>query len=85
MATVRTTVVRHVHEVGEHLARDCGQHVVGLEDRDCELRGFFTTAGANPTQATTKQRTPRGVVRAVGKRTPSRLDRIPEPTEFVNK
>ena len=82
LGTVRTTVVRHVHHVGEHLGGDCDQKVVSAEDRDRELRRFFPTVGAESSEAPSQQCPSRGVVRPKGKRPSCRHDPIPEAIEF---
>ena len=85
MPNVRPAVVSDVHEIGHDLAGDCREHIVGLEDRQCQLRRFFPTIGTCPTEAPGKDRTPRGVVRSDRESLPCHLDPIPEPPELVEE
>ena len=85
MGTVRTTVVRHVHHVGEHLAGDCDQKVVSAEDRDRELRRFFPTVCADSSKTPGEESAPRRVVRAKVQRPACGLSSIPEPVELEEK
>ena len=66
-----------------HLTRNCRPETSSAqEDRDCEFRRFFPTIGTCPTEATGKDRTTRGIVRADSQSPSCRHDRIPEAIEF---
>ena len=82
---VRPAVVRDVHKLTHDLARDYDQHVVGLDNGNRELRGFFPTVGTNATQGPGEDCAPQSVGRAERNRAASQLSTIPEPTQLEEK
>ena len=85
LPNIRPAVVRDVHELAHDLARDYGQHVVGLDNGDRELCGFVPTVGTNATQGPGKDCAPQSVGRAERNRAASQLSTIPEPTQLEEK